>query len=205
MGPPSDYLDVCLGINFNPMAINLYHGFSNPVSGESFRCLSYNEKAFVFEFSVKPNGAVPFEHIHLHQEEIFSVTAGEVRLVIDGKEHIGKAGDAIVVPKGSRHIAYNDKSETLTCIVEYRPGLDNYTFFQCFAGLTIDRDYNEKGEINIPKMLYFTRKMNAQCITRPSSIPAPVFYLAIQLCFGIGTLLGWGKLFDRYTSDLKKM
>jgi mannose-6-phosphate isomerase-like protein (cupin superfamily) len=141
------------------MAINLYEGFTNNISGESFRCLSYDEKAFVFEFLVEPEGAVPFEHIHLNQDEIFHVISGQVRLVIDGKEHLGRAGDSITVPKGKRHVAFNDTQETLKCTVEYRPGLDNYKFFQCFAGLTLDKDVDKKGEINIPKMLYFTREM----------------------------------------------
>jgi quercetin dioxygenase-like cupin family protein len=182
------------------MAIDLYKGFSNPIAGESFRCISFSEQAFVFEFVMQPGGAVPFEHIHLHQDEIFTVVSGEIRILVDGLETIGRRGDKIVVPKGRAHIAFNNQPEVLTCMVEYRPGFDTYTFFQCFAGLTIDKDYDEKGQINIPKMLYFTRLMNTKCIARPTSIPVPLFRLAIEFFYLVGTLAGWKKAFRRYTS-----
>ncbi len=181
------------------MAVNLYHPFVNPIAGESFRCIAYTPDAYVMEWIVQPRGYVPFEHIHLNQDEIFHVKSGEIRLVIEGKTHIGKPGERIVVPKGARHIAYNNSPAVLTCIVEYTPGLDHYRFFQCFGGLTIDRDIDAKGSINIPKMLYFTRRMNAQALTRPTSVPAPLFGLMINLCGAVGTLLGWHRDYQRYT------
>ncbi len=183
------------------MATDLYAGFTNPIAGETFRCVSFTEEALTIDWIVQPEGYVPFEHIHLNQAEIFHVKSGEMRILIDGAEHIGKPGDMITVPAGKRHIAYNNASEVLTCVVEYRPGLDNFKFFQCFGGLTLDKDYNNKGQINIPKMGYFTRKMNAQCITRPTSIPAPVFNLAINLFYVMGIILGWKKLYAKYTGE----
>ena len=124
-----------------------------------------------------------------------------MRILISGKEYIGKPGDTITVPKGEPHIAFNNKPEVLTCEVQYRPGLDNFKFFQCFGGLTLDKDYDKKGQINIPKMCYFTKKMNAQCITRPTSIPAPVFILVINLFYWVGSILGWNKLYTKYTGE----
>lgn len=185
------------------MSVNLFDGFQNRITGEAFRCLSYNEEAFVFEWIVQPKGYIPFEHIHLNQDEIFHIKKGEIKMIMNGKVHIGRAGDTIVVPKGTRHIACNNKPEILCCVVGYQPGLDNYTFFQCFAGLTIDQDTDKTGQINIPKMLYFTKKMKAQCITRPTSIPAPVFNFALNFFFIVGRLLGWHKLFRMYTENVK--
>jgi hypothetical protein len=40
------------------MAIDLYKGFTNTITGERFQCLSYDEDAFVFEWTVQPNGYV---------------------------------------------------------------------------------------------------------------------------------------------------
>ncbi len=181
------------------MAVNLYDGFTNHITGESFRCITYDESAFVFEWTVQPDGYIPFEHIHLNQEEVFHIKEGELKISIDGETYIGKAGDTITVPKGKRHIAINNKPDTLHCVVTYKPGLDNYTFFQCFGGLTIDKDMDKKGEINIPKMLYFSKKMKAQCVTRPTSIPAPLFTLASNLFYLAGILFGWNKFFKKYT------
>jgi quercetin dioxygenase-like cupin family protein len=183
------------------MAINLYSAFTNEISGETFRCISYTNAAFVFNWMVQPNGYIPFEHIHLSQEEVFHVMKGEIKILIDGQEYIGKPGDTITVPKGKKHIAVNNKPALLECVVEYKPGLDSYTFFQCFAGLTIDKDTDKKGQINIPKMLYFSKKMKAQCSTRPTSLPAPVLQLVTNMFYRIGNIAGWDKLYQKYTGE----
>src|SRR5688572_11172198 len=112
------------------MATNIYELCTNPVSGETFRTISSNSNAFVMQWTVQPNGYVPFEHIHLNQDEIFHVEKGEIRIVINGKEEIAASGETITVPKGHAHIAYNNKNEILDCKVEYRPGLDHDTFMQ---------------------------------------------------------------------------
>ena len=57
------------------MAIDLYQSFTNPVTKETFRCLSSTEEAYVMEWIVQPDGYVPFEHVHVHQDEIFHVQA----------------------------------------------------------------------------------------------------------------------------------
>jgi uncharacterized cupin superfamily protein len=181
--------------------INLYAGFSNEITGEAFRCISYNKEACVFEWVVQPGGYVPFEHIHMSQDEVFHIKKGEVTIFIDEKEYIGRAGDTITVPKGKRHICRNNSAGIMTCIVEYRPGLDQYKFFQCFAGLTMDRYMDKKGQINITKMLYFSQKMKAQCMTRPANIPAPFLKLTANLFYIIGFFSGWNKLYKKYTGE----
>jgi len=183
------------------VSIDLHKPFTNPISKETFRCLSFTPDAYTMEWIVEPGGYVPFEHIHPNQDEIFHVQAGEGRIVIDGQEHIGEAGQTLTVPKGARHIAYNNKPETLTCIVEYRPGLDHYQLFQCFAGLTLDGEIDAKGSINIPKMGYFLKKINAQALTRPTSVPKPLFGLLLNMFYFVGTLAGWEKQFRQYTGE----
>ncbi len=89
----------------------------------------------------------------------------------------------------------------MQCIVEFRPGLDTLTAFQCFAGLTIDGEYDEKGRINIPKMGFFLKLMNCQAMTRPTNIPAPLFGLALNVFYMLGRLRGWKNDFVRYTGQ----
>ena len=181
------------------MAIDLYQPFTNPVTKETFRCLSCTEEAYVMEWIVQPEGYVPFEHIHISQDEIFHVKQGEIRVLIDRQGQIGRAGQTVTVPRGSTHIAYNNTSETLVCIVEYKPGLDISRSFQCFGGLTCDRDVNGRYGINIPKMMYFMKRMNAQALARPSSVPGPVFGLLMNIFYWVGTLAGWERLYKKYT------
>lgn len=181
-----------------PMAIDIFQSFTNPVSKETFKGISFDETAFIMEWTVQPGGYVPFEHIHLYQDEIFHVKNGEIRLVMDGKEYIAKKGDTITVPKGARHIAYNNRDATLHCVVEYRPGLDHDKMMQCVAGLTLDGHYDKKGEISIPKMGYFLRRMNCKAMVRPTKIPAAAMKMGLMAFYLRGALAGWGKLYEKY-------
>ena len=181
------------------MAVDLFQPFMNPVTGESFRCLSNTEDAYVMEWIVQPNGFVPFEHIHVSQDEIFHVKQGQIRVLINRQEQIGSAGQTVTVPRGVRHIAYNNTSEPLMCVVEYKPGLEISKFFQCFGGLTNDGDMDRRTGINIPKMMYFMGKVNAKVMARPAGIPAPIFGLLMRGFYVIGALAGWEKSFKKYT------
>jgi len=181
------------------MAIDLYQSFTNPVTKETFRCLSSTEEAYVMEWIVQPDGYVPFEHVHVHQDEIFHVKQGEIRVVINHREQIGRSGQTVAVPRGVRHIAYNNSPEVLACIVEYKPGLDLFRWFQCFGGLTHDCDVDRRYGINIPKMMYFMKKMNMQAVARPANLPSPIFNLLMNIFYVAGSLAGWERLYKKYT------
>ncbi len=181
------------------MAVDLFQPFTNPITGETFRCISSSEEAYITEWIVQPGGFVPFEHIHLSQDEIFHVQQGEIRVMINGREQIGTAGETLTMPCGARQTAYNNKPEVLRCILEYRPGLDSYKVFQCFGGLTHDGDIDRRGIANPPKMLYFLRRMNARAVARPSFLPGPLFSVLMNACFMAGSLAGWDRLYRKYT------
>ncbi|HEX6269380.1 MAG TPA: cupin domain-containing protein [Anaerolineales bacterium] len=181
------------------MAIDLYQPFTNPVTKETFRCLSHNDQAYTTDWIVQPGGYVPFEHIHLSQDEIFHIKRGELRLVLDGREQIGVTGQTVTIPRGVRQIAYNNKPEVLHCILEYRPGLDTHKVFQCFGGLTLDGDLDRRGLVNPFKMMYFMKRMNARAIARPSYLPGPFFGPLMNIFFMIGSIAGWEKQYRRYT------
>ena len=151
------------------------------------------------EWTVNPGGYVPFEHIHVAQDEIFQVEKGEIRARIDRMEHFGKAGDTVTAPRGIRHIAYNDKDIPLVCTVEYRPGLDHYTTMQCFAGLTLDGEVDSRGLVNIPKIMYLLKKGNILSLPRPAFAPDLAFRFGMNFFYAVGSLLGWATLYKRYT------
>ena len=134
---------------------------------------------------------MPFEHIHLHQDEIFHVRKGEIRLKMNGKEMNARAGETVTVPAGAAHIAFNNKDEMLECIVEYRPGFDHHRLMQCLYGLTNDGFIDKKGSISIPKMGYFLARMKTKCLTRPTSIPAPMLKTAMFFFYACGSLFFW--------------
>jgi quercetin dioxygenase-like cupin family protein len=184
----------------NASGIHLYQPFTNPVTRETFRCISFTEDAFTMEWTFHPGGYVPFEHVHIRQDEIFHIQQGEMRAKVSGRMLIGRSGETVTIPRGTRHIASNDRPEALVCIVEYKPGLDHYQTMQCFAGLTLDRDYDKRrGLVNVPKILYMLKKANALSITRPAFVPDLFFQLGMLACLGIGSAAGWNVLYQKYT------
>jgi len=181
------------------MAIDLFQPFTNPITRETFRCISSTEEAFTMEWTVHPGGYVPFEHIHVNQDEIFHIQRGAMRVKVKGIPQIGKVGDTLTIPRGTRHIAFNDGEEPLVCIVEYKPGLDHYLTMQCFAGLTLDCDYDKRGLVNVPKIMFMLKKVNALSLTRPAFAPPWLFQMGMNVFFTIGLALKWESLCRKYT------
>ncbi len=152
------------------------------------------------EWTVHPGGYVPFEHVHVNQDEIFHIQRGEMRGRVKGVMHHGKAGDTLTITRGTRHIAFNDKDEPLVCIVEYKPGLDHYKTMQCFAGLTLDCLYDKRGLVNIPRIMFMLKMINAQSLTRPAFAPDLLFHLGMNTFITIGSILKWEALYKKYTT-----
>lgn len=183
------------------MPVDPYQPFTNPVTRETFRCISSTADAYTMEWVVQPGGYVPFEHVHIAQDEVCHIQRGEIRTIINGKEQLGKAGQTLIIPRGSKHIAYNDSTETLVCIIEYKPGLDVFKSFQCFGGLTHDKDLGLVYGIHVPKMMYFMKKLNITALVRPAFIPEPLFRLGLVGFLILGDLLGWEKQCRKYVGQ----
>lgn len=180
------------------MPVNPYETFHNKITGESFRCISSTDEAYIAEWIVQPSGFVPFAHTHPTQDEVFHVHEGEMRVLVNGREQIVSAGQTVTVPRGAKHRASNNSHGALVCTLEYRPGLDSYKVFQCFGGLCIDGDLTRGGIPHPLKMLYFLGKLNTQTLAIPSYTPAPFFWLGIKVFYLMGKLLGWEKFYKKY-------
>ena len=181
------------------MATDLFKSFTNPISKETFRTISFDKDKYSMEWNLQPEGYVPFEHVHYHQEETFHVKKGELRVVIDGKEYIASAGQSITVPIAASHIAYNNKKESLEATVDYTPGLDYENFMKCFIGLMADGYIDKAGGVNIPMMGYMIKRMKLEALTRPTNIPAAAFGMSLYVFYMMGVVSGWGKLYDKYS------
>lgn len=79
------------------------------------------EKVFL-KVSLEPYASGPPEHIHQDFDEFFAVEKGTLSLLINGEKRTLKAGESILIPKGTPHkpfnetdqmIILNDSSETL--------------------------------------------------------------------------------------------
>mgnify|MGYP000878037606 CR=1 FL=1 len=57
----------------------------------------------------------PMLHVHLHQDEIFTVTEGQYRFVVGNETHVLGAGETIFLPRGIAHtwIQLTDKGRLI--------------------------------------------------------------------------------------------
>src|ERR1700737_4513999 len=68
-----------------------------------------------------PVGGATTEHYHRLSEELYLVSAGEGRLIIDGEERIVVEGDCAVIPPGARHRLFNVGSAPLRIVCACSP------------------------------------------------------------------------------------
>ena len=71
--------------------------------------------------AIVPVGAATTEHYHVQTEELYLVTAGEGRLVIDGEERRVGVGDCALIPPGARHKLFNTGAGALKILCACAP------------------------------------------------------------------------------------
>jgi mannose-6-phosphate isomerase-like protein (cupin superfamily) len=72
-----------------------------------------------------PVGGATTEHLHHVTEELYLVTAGRGRLLIDGEERIVEEGDCALIPPGARHKVFNVGAEPLRIVCACSPAYDD--------------------------------------------------------------------------------
>jgi mannose-6-phosphate isomerase-like protein (cupin superfamily) len=68
-----------------------------------------------------PVGGATTEHYHRLSEELYLVSAGQGRLIIDGEERIISKGDCALIPPGARHKVFSVGVEPLRLICACSP------------------------------------------------------------------------------------
>ena len=116
----------------------------NPVTGESMRVLASTPQTFKAQYSLRPHGEIPGEHLHPHKEQLISILAGEMHLRINGEHRIVRAGETTAIPVGARHFQWNPSDSEAVVIEEIRPAGRIHDFFKVLFGLA--RDGRTDGE-----------------------------------------------------------
>ncbi len=81
----------------------------------------------LFEYVVPPGLGGPPTHIHSREDELFICVSGQVRIELDGQEHILGPGASLLMPRGVPHMFHNPfDEETRIVAVVSPPGLENY-------------------------------------------------------------------------------
>jgi len=78
------------------------------------------EKQSLAEATI-PVGGATTEHYHRVTEELYLVSSGEGRLVVDGEQVTIAAGDCALIPPGARHKIFNVGSEPLRIVCACSP------------------------------------------------------------------------------------
>ena len=68
-----------------------------------------------------PVGGATTEHYHGRSEELYLVSAGQGRLLVDGEERIIGEGDCALIPPGARHKLFNIGAQPLRVVCACSP------------------------------------------------------------------------------------
>jgi mannose-6-phosphate isomerase-like protein (cupin superfamily) len=144
------------GIASENNGIARFRPISNPATGEriQFMPTPENDSDDVVRFNWRsmPGGKIP-EHIHPHQEEHFTIAAGEAHFIVDGTPCVVKAGETITVPIGVPHSEGNPGAVPIEGVVELRPALHTRQMHEAFAGLAAAGKTTDRGAPKNPLQL----------------------------------------------------
>jgi mannose-6-phosphate isomerase-like protein (cupin superfamily) len=105
-------------------------------------------RKFEWDNFVEPGGGpIDIPHVHLHNRETFHVVDGEIRFVIDGKEHVARAGDYIVAEPGSVHAFQNPSDRPAYMVSRFEPAEDGPWERLAREGLLLDSQFVQIGRV----------------------------------------------------------
>ncbi len=111
----------------------------NPVSGERFTFIKTaadtNGELLVVDLELSPDGQVPGAHVHPSQEERFEVIQGTMKFRKGLRTVTARAGDKVVVPRGTVHHFENVGHSPARVRVEVSPALRMEELFESSVAL----------------------------------------------------------------------
>lgn len=155
-----------------------------------------------FNWRSTPGGSIT-EHVHPHQEERFTITAGEAHFTVNGEQHLVGAGETIVVPVGVRHSESNPGSVEIHGVVELRPALHSRHMHEAFAGLATEGKTTPRGAPKNPLQLGAT-VWHFRHESRATSPPIWVQNLILPALAALAKASGVRPYHDRWDSRTRQ-
>ena len=129
----------------------------NPVTGERFvfhkTARETAGESLVFDFYLAPRGRVPGLHVHPKLDERWHVLAGCAGARIGRRQYRAVAGEQLLVPAGAPHTLWNEASEELHVLNEFRPALNMEGFLEAFLGLAATGNVSRTGTPPLRQMV----------------------------------------------------
>jgi mannose-6-phosphate isomerase-like protein (cupin superfamily) len=133
-----------------------FRPFFNPATGEwiTYTALAEDSDGQLVRFTWRsvPGGVIT-EHVHPHQEERFTILAGQAHFTLNGAELVAGAGETVVVPAGVPHSEGNPGPAEIDGVVELRPALHTKEWHEALAGLVADGKTTQRGAPRNPLQL----------------------------------------------------
>ena len=181
-----------------------FRPIANPATGESITFTATaqdgTEDVVRFNWRSRPGGSIT-EHVHPHQEECFTITAGEAHFTLNGEARVVGSGETIVVPMGVRHSESNPGTVAVEGVVELRPALRSKEMHEAFGGLATEGKTTSRGAPTNPLQLgatlwYFRRE------NRVTSPPAWVQNLVLPPLAALARLFDVHPYYERWDSRI---
>ena len=165
----------------------------NPVTGQRIilRRTSEDTAGELLEVEsvyTKPSPSRPPAHYHPAQEEIFRVLAGELHVVINGRQRVLKEGETLVIVEGAGHQMWAEEAG-VRVNWQTRPALETAAFFETVYGLAARGETNEKGTPHLLQAAVIARAYSDEFrLARP---PWAVQRILFAVLAPVGRLLGY--------------
>jgi mannose-6-phosphate isomerase-like protein (cupin superfamily) len=186
------------------VAIARFRPISNRATSEriQFTAIAQDngENIVRFNWRSMPGGAIT-EHVHPHQEERFTIIAGEAHFTVNGEERVVGPGETIVVPVGVRHSEANPGSVEIEGVVELRPALHSKEMHEAFAGLGAEGKTTSRGAPKNPLQLGAT-VWHFRHESRATSPPIWVQNLILPPLSVLAKVFGVHPYYDRWDTRM---
>ena len=171
----------------------------NPVSGEDRIVFTKTAQQtggelFALEVFIRAGAPGTPEMVHPHQDESFKILSGSLDFRIGGQERRLKAGESLLIPKGTPHNWWNERDEEAHAQVEIRPALRSEELFANIYGLC-----SEKGALPNPLQLAVLtdeHKDEGTYLTKPPLLVQKVMFGVLA---PVGRLLGYRAHYSKYS------
>ncbi len=148
------------------------------------------------KFTIKPGGFKAVEHLHPQFDESFKILSGKLTYILNGEKNSIKAGQQITLPKGIKHVHFNDEREDLVMEQTFSPSLDVEVFLQNLFGLTAEGRF-KNGSPQFLQLIMWQRKLEAK--TYITKIPVGAQKLLSYALAPVGSMLGYKASYTKYS------